>query len=60
LDCNPTATLQWLNVGQQKKVINMQTERQNKDHKSPAAELVAPVMFIAGLFALMGLLSAIV
>ena len=38
----------------------MQAHRQNDAHKSTAAELVAPIMFIAGLFALVSLLSAFV
>lgn len=38
----------------------MQAHRQDEDNGSPAAELVAPLMFIAGLFALMGLISAFV
>jgi hypothetical protein len=43
-----------------KEVINMQAHRQNDDRKSPAAELVEPIIFIAGLFALVSLLSVFV
>jgi hypothetical protein len=36
----------------------MQARRQDEVNGSPAAELVKPIMFIAGLFALMNLISA--
>ena len=41
------------------KVIEMQEKRQSKRQDSAASELVVPAIFIAGLFALMALVSSL-
>jgi hypothetical protein len=41
-----------------KQVIDMQAHEYKEDHESPVSDFVAPIVFVAGLFAVLTLLSS--